>query len=183
MVHIPVSAEILTQARTIKLLALDVDGVLTDGRLHYQDDGRESKSFNILDGQGIRLLIQSGVSIAIITGRESSMVSRRAQELGIAHVHQKCKDKWTVLTTLADELGLELKQIAYCGDDLPDLYTICHVGLGLSVPNAPEYIRSRARYVTQQAGGQGAVREICELIIQAQGGWDAIMAHYQHEQH
>lgn len=176
----PFDAELLARAGAIRLLALDVDGVLTDGRLYYQDDGSEGKSFNILDGQGIRLLIESGVRVAIITGRESAVVTRRARELGIEHVQQRCKDKWAALTALAAELALTPEQVAYCGDDLPDLYTISRVGLGLSVPNAPAYVQSGAHYVTHQAGGDGAVREICELIIQAQGGWGAIMEHYRH---
>ncbi|GAB2796165.1 HAD family hydrolase [Halomonas shantousis] len=173
---------LLEKARQIRLLALDVDGVMTDGSLHFQADGQEIKSFNILDGQGIKLLLQSGMQVALITGRESPMVSRRADELGIEHVMQRHSDKLSALTELRHKLGLEMPQIAYCGDDLPDLAAICRVGLGISVPNAPHYIRQNAAWVTERHGGQGAVREICDLLLEAQGHWASVLDTYLHGQ-
>ncbi|MHB0774373.1 KdsC family phosphatase [Halomonas sp. WWR20] len=173
---------LLDKARQIRLLVLDVDGVMTDGTLYFQADGQELKAFNILDGQGLKLLRQSGMHVALITGRESSMVSRRADELGIEHVVQSRSDKLAALTELRHTLGLEMPQIAYCGDDLPDLAAICRVGLGISVPNAPQYVRQNAAWVTERHGGHGAVREICDLLLEAQGHWASVLDTYLHGQ-
>ncbi|MDV6318897.1 KdsC family phosphatase [Chromohalobacter sp. HP20-39] len=172
------SADWRAKARGIRLLALDVDGVLTDGTLHFQSDGQETKCFNILDGLGIKLLQQSGVVVALITGRESSMVSRRAEALDIAYVQQGREDKLVALQALCEQLALPMKSVAYCGDDLPDLTAIRAAGLGLSVSNAPDYVREHADWIPSRPGGQGAVREICDALLSCQGHWDASLAPY-----
>ncbi|WP_048308359.1 HAD family hydrolase [Halomonas sp. PR-M31] len=171
---------LIQRAHNIRLLALDVDGVMTDGRLHFQSDDQESKTFNTQDGLGIKLLRQTGIQVAIITGRESSMVTRRAEALGIEHVIQGRDDKFEALQSLLAQLNMELQQVAYCGDDLPDLSAIKHAGLGISVPNAPLYIREHADWVTERPGGHGAVRDICDSLLAWQGHWPAIFDTYLH---
>ncbi|WP_027349888.1 KdsC family phosphatase [Halotalea alkalilenta] len=166
------------RASRVRLLALDVDGVLTDGAVHYHSDGGETKVFDTQDGLGLRLALEHGIDVALITGRDSPMVARRAGELGIAHLLQGRNDKHRALTELASRLGIALDQCAYCGDDLPDLGAIQAAGLGLSVANAPEYVRVHADYVTERRGGQGAVRELCELLLEARGAWAGIVAGY-----
>jgi 3-deoxy-D-manno-octulosonate 8-phosphate phosphatase (KDO 8-P phosphatase) len=169
---------LLERAKPVKLAVFDVDGILTDGRLYFLEDGSEMKAFNTLDGQGFKMLIASGVVIAIITGRKSPMVERRAKALGVAHLVQGREDKRVVLEQLLAELGLSYEQVAYLGDDLPDLPAIRRVGLGMTVPNAAPFVRQHAHGVTQARGGEGAAREFCELILQAQGNLDAAYADY-----
>ncbi|GAA3897634.1 HAD family hydrolase [Halomonas cibimaris] len=168
-----------TLART-RLLALDVDGVLSDGRLYFQADGMETKAFHTQDGHGLKLLKRVGISVALITGRDSAMVTQRAKALGIAHLYQGCDNKLEALTALCAKLDIELEQVAYCGDDLPDLAAIEAAGVGISVPNAPAYMQQHADWVTPRAGGHGAVRDICDALLAAQGHWDSIMARYRH---
>jgi 3-deoxy-D-manno-octulosonate 8-phosphate phosphatase (KDO 8-P phosphatase) len=170
--------EAIQKARDIKLLVLDVDGVLTDGRLWYGNTGEELKAFHIQDGLGIKLLLRSGVDIAIITGRRSALVARRAKELGIRHVIQGREDKLAALETMRTELGIELEQIAYVGDDLPDLSAIRAAGLGIAVANAVAVVAEHAAHKTVRCGGDGAVREVCELILHAQGKLDGIVEQY-----
>ncbi len=170
--------EAIQKARDIKLLVLDVDGVLTDGRLWYGNTGEELKAFHIQDGLGIKLLLRSGVDIAIITGRRSALVARRAKELGIRHVIQGREDKLAALETMRTELGIELEQIAYVGDDLPDLSAIRAAGLGIAVANAVAVVAEHAAHKTVRCGGDGAVREVCELILHAQGTLDGIVEQY-----
>lgn len=170
--------DLVERARHIHLLVLDVDGVMTDGQLYFQADGQEIKAFATQDGQGIKLLYQAGLEVALITGRESPMVERRAAALGIAHVIQGRDDKLEVLETLLPKLALTFDQVAYCGDDLPDLAPIRYAGLGISVPNAPAYIRAHADWVTERPGGQGAVREICDGLLELQGHWPAVLDRY-----
>nr|WP_298410094.1 HAD-IIIA family hydrolase [uncultured Halomonas sp.] len=177
--HLDVSA-LIQRARHIRLLALDVDGVMTDGRLYFQTDDQEIKTFNTQDGLGIKLLRQTGIQIAIITGRESSMVTRRAEALGIEHVMQGRDDKLEALQSLLAQLNMELQQVAYCGDDLPDLSAIKHAGLGISVPNAPLYIQEHADWITERPGGHGAVRDICDNLLAWQGHWPAMFDTYLH---
>lgn len=171
------------RARAIRLLVLDVDGVMTDGQLYFQADGQESKAFATQDGQGLKLLRQAGVEVALITGRESPMVARRAAALGIEHIFQGRDDKLDVLQTLIQRLSMTLVEVAYCGDDLPDLAPIDRAGLGISVANAPSYIREHADWITERSGGHGAVREICDGLLDMQGHWDAILASYLHGKH
>lgn len=169
---------LLERGKPVKLAVFDVDGILTDGRLYFLEDGSEMKAFNTLDGQGFKMLINSGVTIAIITGRKSPMVERRAKALGVAHLVQGREDKRVVLEQLMAELGLSYEQVAYLGDDLPDLPAIRRVGLGMTVPNAAPFVRQHAHGITQARGGEGAAREFCELILQAQGNLEAAYAEY-----
>lgn len=166
------------KAQTIRLLALDVDGVMTDGRLYFAEDGQEFKTFDTQDGHGIKMLQQSGVTVAIITGRNTKLVERRARNLGIAHLLQGREDKLVALHELITNLGLALEQVAYAGDDWPDLPAIRAAGLGVAVANAHAAVREHADYVTTLPGGRGAVREVCDLIMQAQGCYDDALAPY-----
>ena len=152
-------------AKQLKLLALDVDGVLTDGRIYYDSAGGEFKAFNIKDGLGIKLLQRDGVEVAIITGRESPMVTRRATELGITAIIQGREDKLSALESLCADKNITLAKCAYMGDDLPDLAAIRAAGLGLTVSDAANPVREAADWVASLAGGTGAVREACEMIL------------------
>jgi 3-deoxy-D-manno-octulosonate 8-phosphate phosphatase (KDO 8-P phosphatase) len=170
---------VLRKARHIRLLALDCDGVLTDGRLWYGNNGEELKAFHILDGLGIKLLRASGVEVAIITGRRSELLRRRATELGVTDLLlQGREDKLVALNELLPRTGLALAQVAYCGDDLPDLAAILACGLGIAPANAHGAVADRADWVTRRNGGEGAVREICDLIMEAQGTLDAAIARH-----
>ncbi len=166
------------RAKAIKLAIFDVDGVLTDGRLYFLTDGSEFKTFNTLDGQGIKMLINSGVRTAIISGRSTPVVEKRANNLGIQHLYQGREDKLVVLDELLGELGLNYAQVAYLGDDLPDLPVIRRVGLGMAVANAASFVRQHADGVTEARGGEGAAREFCELIMRAQGSLEAALDAY-----
>ena len=172
------SNELLSRAKAVRLAVFDVDGVLTDGRLYFLPDGGEFKTFNTLDGQGIKMLMNAGVRTAIISGRKSAVVERRAQNLGIQHLFQGREDKLVVLDGLLAELGLSYEQVAYLGDDLPDLPVIRRVGLGMAVANAAGFVREHAHGVTTARGGEGAAREFCELILRAQGRLEAANAAY-----
>jgi 3-deoxy-D-manno-octulosonate 8-phosphate phosphatase (KDO 8-P phosphatase) len=166
------------RAKVLKLLVLDVDGVLTDGKLYLSDSGEEIKAFNTLDGHGLKMLKASGVDVAIITGRKSRLVEIRAKNLGIAHLYQGVEDKLSAFRELIGTLGLQPQQTAFMGDDLVDLPAMRRSGLALSVPAAPELVKQNAHYVCQRSGGDGAVREVCELIMQAQGTFNAQVAPY-----
>jgi 3-deoxy-D-manno-octulosonate 8-phosphate phosphatase (KDO 8-P phosphatase) len=170
--------ELMQRGKNIKLAVFDVDGVLTDGRLYFLEDGSEFKTFNTLDGQGIKMLINSGVVTAIISGRKTPVVERRAKNLGIAHLYQGREDKLVVLDGLLKQLHLSYEQVAYLGDDLPDLPVIRRVGLGMAVANAASFVRQHAHGTTQAKGGEGAAREFCELILSAQGNLEAAHAAY-----
>ncbi|WCD81618.1 MULTISPECIES: KdsC family phosphatase [Pseudomonas] len=172
------SDDLLQRAKAIRLAVFDVDGVLTDGKLYFLVDGSEFKTFNTLDGHGIKMLINSGVRTAIISGRSTPVVERRARNLGIQHLYQGREDKMVVLDELLAELGLEYAQVAYLGDDLPDLPVIRRVGLGMAVASADSFVRQHAHGTTQARGGEGAAREFCELIMRAQGSLDAAQAAY-----
>ncbi len=170
--------DLVQRARNVRLLVLDVDGVLTDGKLYFLADGSEAKAFSTLDGQGIKMLKNSGVNIAIITGRTSSIVERRAANLGIEHVVQGREDKRIALDELLARLKLSYAQVAYLGDDLPDLAPIRRVALGVAVANANSFVRQHAQAVTMLRGGEGAAREFCEFIMAAQGTLDAAQSAY-----
>ena len=157
------------RARPLRLLCLDVDGVLTDGRLYLGSGGEEYKVFHTQDGHGIKMLIASGVRVGLITGRTSAAVRRRAAELGITDIVEGCQDKWAAMERLLAAQGLQPAQAAFVGDDVIDLPVMTGVGLGVSVADAHPLVRSRAHWVTRNGGGQGAVREVCELIMYAQG--------------
>lgn len=166
------------RARAVRLLVLDVDGVLTDGTLYFAAGGEELKAFNIQDGLGIKLLQANGVEVAIVTGRSSPALALRARELGIARMFQGAPDKLDVFGTLLQAAALQPAQVACVGDDLPDLPLLARCGLAVAVPEAPEAVRSRVHYVTRRPGGRGAVREVCELLMQAQGTLTRAMESY-----
>ncbi len=153
--------------RRVELLILDVDGVLTDGRLYYGGDGEALKVFHAQDGHAIKSLIRFGVPVAIISGRSSPAVSSRAAELGIRHVYQGCEDKTLALETLERATGIPAEAMAHMGDDLPDLALFDEVGLAAAPANAHPAVRARAHWVSRLAGGDGAVREFCEALMDA----------------
>lgn len=171
--------EIVTRARGIRLLSLDVDGVMSDGKLFFSENGEEIKAFNVLDGLGVKLLQAHGVTVAVITGRKSQLLQRRCDAIGIRHVYQGKEIKLPVLQELAADLGIAMENIAHMGDDLPDLPIMRRVGLGLSVPNGHVFVREHAHWISEKSGGCGAVREACEMILSAQGqlqaAWDAYL--------
>ena len=154
----------------IRLVAFDVDGVFTDGRFYLSDDGVETKAFNTQDGFGVRTLIDAGVDVAVISGRQSGAVERRMAELGVKNVMQGCKDKITALEQLADSLGISAAQCAYVGDDVPDLPLLRKVGFSVAVANAVAEVREQCDHTTVASGGFGAVREVCDLILAAASG-------------
>ena len=166
------------RAKNIKLIVFDVDGVMTDGSLYLCDDGQEFKAFHSHDGLGMKMLKASGVEMAIITGRSSNVVIKRAENTGVAHFYQGVEDKLEALEHLAQKLGLELSQCAFMGDDVVDLPPMRRSGLAISVPAAPPLVKQHSHYVTTLEGGHGAVREVVELIMQAQGTYDAQMARF-----
>lgn len=170
--------DVMQKASRIRLLALDVDGVLTDGRLYFSEDGNELKTFDTQDGHGIKMLQQAGITCAIITGRNTQLVERRARNLGIAHLLQGREDKLVALSELTAQLNIPLQAVAYVGDDWPDLPAILAAGLGVAVANAHEELRQRADYTTRLAGGRGAVREVCDLLLHAQDRYAAALAPY-----
>ena len=169
---------LLSRSKLIRLVAFDVDGVMTDGGLYFSDSGEEFKRFNSLDGQGLKMLRASGVEVAIITGRTSRCVEVRAQNLGITHVFQGVENKLEAMLELLNKLKLSRDAAAYMGDDVVDLMVMRHVGLAISVPQSPLLVRKHSHYVTEREGGHGAVREACELIMSAQDTLDAQLAHY-----
>ncbi len=166
------------RAKQIRLVAFDVDGVLTDGSLFLGDDGQEYKAFHSQDGHGLKMLRATGVELAIITGRSSQVVSLRARNLGINHLYQGVEDKLHAFHNMLAALNLEPAAAAFMGDDVVDLPVMRRCGLAISVPAAPALVKQHAHYVTKLEGGRGAVREICELFMQAQGTFESQMAHY-----
>lgn len=168
--------EALERARAVRLAIFDVDGVLTDGTLYIGAQGEAFKAFNILDGHGVKMLQAAGIATAIISGRSSEAVSRRAAELGIAHVVQGSSDKVAALDELVAALGLEASACAFVGDDLPDLGAMRRCGFAVAVANATDGVKAAAHYVTRASGGRGAVREFCELVLRAQGQLDRVSA-------
>ncbi len=161
--------ELLDRARDIRLLICDVDGVLSDGKVILGSEGEEFKTFNIKDGLGIKALLQNGIQVAIITGRDSPIVDNRARELGITHVFQGQQDKVSALRKLQELLTLEARNIAHIGDDLPDLTLFPLVGLTATVADGHWLLRERAHWTSRNKGGDGAVRELAELLLESQG--------------
>jgi len=162
----------------IKLLLLDVDGVLTDGRITYDNHGNEFKSFDVKDGHGLKLLQRAGIVVGIITGRQSDLVSRRAAELGIEIVYQGALRKLDPYLEILDSLGLTDTQVAYIGDDLIDLPVLRRVGFSATVGDAHPDVLPLVDYVTQRSGGRGAVREICDLLLKSGGHWAQVTDRY-----
>lgn len=166
------------RAARIRLVIFDVDGVLTDGSLFYGDDGQEYKAFNSRDGHGMVMLQRSGVQIGIITGRSSEVVRLRMAGLGIELVYQGQRDKLPAYEELKGRLGLADAEVAYVGDDVVDLPVMTRVGLAIGVADAHELVKARAHWCTNRPGGRGAAREVCELLMQAQGTLDEQLAPY-----
>jgi 3-deoxy-D-manno-octulosonate 8-phosphate phosphatase (KDO 8-P phosphatase) len=169
---------LIARAHRIRLAIFDVDGVLTDGTVYVTERGEEMKAFHILDGLGLKMLSESGVVTALLSGRKSKMVALRAREIGIAHVLQGISDKLEAYHRLLRKLDLAEEETSFMGDDLPDLPVLRRCGLAFSVPNAPEVVRSHVHYVTKAPGGQGAAREACEFLMRAKGTLDARMRTY-----
>ena len=161
--------EVLARAARVRLAVFDVDGVLTDGRLYFDEDGREFKAFHARDGLGLKLLVRAGVRLAIISGRRSRAVTTRMAELRAAHVLQGIHDKGAALEAMMAGDRLPPQALAYVGDDLIDLPAMARVGLAVAVADADPYVAAQAHWVTQRAGGSGAAREVVELILAAQG--------------
>jgi 3-deoxy-D-manno-octulosonate 8-phosphate phosphatase (KDO 8-P phosphatase) len=170
--------QIIEKARKIRLLVLDVDGVLTDGRLYFNETGGEIKAFNSLDGHGIKMLQSSGIETAIITGRNTQLVAKRARDLGITHLYQGREDKLTALRELWEATEFSPQETAYVGDDWPDLPAIRASGLGITVANGNIHVIEHAHWCTTSRGGEGAVREVCEFIMSAQGSLESALAPY-----
>lgn len=164
--------------RAIKLLLLDVDGVLTDGRITYDNQGNELKSFDVKDGHGLKLLQRAGITIGIITGRQSELVARRVAELGIEILYQGAMRKLDPYLEIVEKLGLDDKQVAYVGDDLIDLPVLRRVGFSATVKDAHPEVLPLVDYVAHLRGGRGAVREICDLLLKGGGHWEQVTARY-----
>lgn len=169
----------IEKAKKIKVLILDVDGVLTDGKLFFDEQGREYKSFNVKDGLGIKLLQKTGVQIAVISGRGSKSVALRMKMLGIELVYLEQSDKGLAFKEIITKVGCTPEQAAHVGDDLIDLPVLIQVGLAIAVQDASESILPYVDWQTRQAGGQGAVREVCDFIIQAQGNLDGLIESFK----
>jgi 3-deoxy-D-manno-octulosonate 8-phosphate phosphatase (KDO 8-P phosphatase) len=162
----------------IRLLLLDVDGVMTDGRIIFDDRGGEIKAFDVKDGHGIKLLQRAGIRVGIITGRQSPVVERRAAELGIDLVYQGAKDKLVPFKDILQRTGLDVEAVAYVGDDIVDLPVLRRVGFAATVADGHEDVKPQVHYVTRHGGGRGAVREICDLLLKGSGRWENVTARY-----
>ncbi|MDI6748856.1 MAG: HAD hydrolase family protein [Rhodocyclaceae bacterium] len=169
---------VFEQAAKVRLMGFDIDGVMTDGRLYFSTEGDFCKAFFSRDGLGLKLLAKSGVKLAIITGRDSPIVTRRAANLGIGLVLQGIEDKREAMASLLEREHLTMAQCGYMGDDLIDLPLLKVCGFSATVPDGHPLVREHVAYVTQAPAGRGAVREVCELILRAQGNWDRVVAHY-----
>ena len=173
-----INADVWGRVERVKFLILDVDGVMTDGRLFYHDDGTESKAFDVRDGHGIKMLRQAGIETAIISGRNTPSVEKRAADLGITEVTQGVRDKVPILEKHLGEKGLKPEQVAFVGDDVVDLSIMNRVGFAVAVADASEFLFDTAHYVTLAPGGRGAVREVAELILGVQGLWNKVAQIY-----
>ncbi len=162
----------------IKLLLLDVDGVLTDGRITYTDSGEQIKQFNVKDGLGMRLLMDAGVDVGIITARKSKALAHRCHDLGIRLLYDGIKDKCAALKAISQKTGVDISHIAFAGDDLIDIPVLTRVGVSFCVADASEEVKTQSDVVTTRNGGFGAVREICEQILKAKNLWDGIVEKY-----
>jgi 3-deoxy-D-manno-octulosonate 8-phosphate phosphatase (KDO 8-P phosphatase) len=176
LVEIDIAIE--EKVKRVKLLILDVDGVLTDGSINYIDDGREFKSFNVKDGHGIKLLMRSGVRVAMVTARESEAVAMRAKDLGIDDLYQGQKEKVTAFEAILEKSGVSAEETAYVGDDLIDQPVLRRAGFSVAVSDAVGEVLESVDYVTRLAGGRGAVREIADLILRVQGTWSEVTERY-----
>ncbi|MCK5889839.1 MAG: 3-deoxy-manno-octulosonate-8-phosphatase KdsC [Methylococcales bacterium] len=169
---------ITEKAKELKLLILDVDGVLTDGRLFFDDMGKEYKCFHARDGHGIKLLRETGVEIAVISGRKSNSVSLRMKALGVDYVYQGHENKIAAFNEIIQQMNIDPQQAAHMGDDLLDLPIMTRVGLSIAVKDANFAVKEYADWCTETKGGQGAVREVCDFIMKAQGHFDKVLDRY-----
>jgi len=165
-------------AKDVKLLILDVDGVLTDGSIILDNEGNEFKIFNVRDGHGIKMLAKAGIRVALITGRHSKVVERRARELGITEVYQRCHIKTVAFDHIIGKYGLTEKEVAYMGDDIVDIPIFKRVGIPIAVNDAADEARDHAAMVTRHCGGRGAVREVCDFLLKAKGLWESMTREY-----
>lgn len=172
------SQALIEKVKNLKLLILDVDGVLTDGKLYFDNQGNEYKSFHARDGHGIKLLRQTGVEVAVISGRKSASVALRMKSLGIEYVYQGHENKIAAFNDLIEKIAIVPEQAAHVGDDVLDLPVMTRVGLAIAVNDANPAVIERADWVTTLPGGQGAVREVCDLIMQLQGNYEAVLGTY-----
>ena len=168
--------EVIARARRIRLACFDVDGTLTDGRLHFDDEGREHKAFHAQDGLGLAMLHRNGIEVALITARKSRVTEIRGAELGLTEVHTAAHDKLATVRVIADKMGLALDEVAFMGDDLVDLKVFPHIGLAVAPANVHPWTAPHAHWVTPHEGGHGAARDLCDLLLDAQGRRSAIMA-------
>lgn len=170
---------LLGKIRDVRLLMLDVDGVLTDGRIIMNDQGFESKHFDVRDGHGLKVLMRYGIGVALVTGRRSSVVEHRAKDLGIQEVYQGIWNKVEILEEILRKMNLHPEQAAYVGDDIVDIPVMQRVGFAVAVRDAAADTKKIAHYVTKKKGGRGAVREVCEIILKAQDHWQDVARKYQ----
>jgi 3-deoxy-D-manno-octulosonate 8-phosphate phosphatase (KDO 8-P phosphatase) len=170
--------KLMAKAAKIRLLVTDVDGVLTNGHLYLGNNQEHYKGFSTLDGVGIKLLLKVGLKVAVLTGCKSKLVQNRMESLGVEYVYQGLENKVPAFNELLQQLNLEPEQVAYIGDDLPDLPLIVRAGLGIIVSNASKSIKPYADWQTQAAGGEGAVREVCDLLLKAQNHLPTIIEEY-----
>ena len=173
-------ADVLERATKIKLIGFDVDGTLTDGRLLYGTDGHEAKCFHVLDGLGFTLLRHAGIQLALVTARISEVVERRGRELQVPHIHTHERSKLACMQRIAAGMGIGMDQVAFVGDDLPDLATMRSVGLAIAPANAHHWVSAVAHWITPHRGGEGAGRDACDLLLHAQGHVEGILAHGEH---
>jgi 3-deoxy-D-manno-octulosonate 8-phosphate phosphatase (KDO 8-P phosphatase) len=164
--------------KAIRLLILDVDGVMTDGRIIMDDTGREIKNFNVKDGHGIKMLMRYGIDVVLLTGRRSHVVEYRARDLDIAEVHQGIHDKLVIFNEILQKRALNREDVAYIGDDLVDIPLLKRAGFSATVADASEEVKGFVDYITSKAGGKGAVREICDMILRCQGKWTDVTQRY-----
>ncbi len=170
--------ELNHKASQVSLLIVDIDGVMTDGRLYFDNRGEEYKAFNSLDGHGLRMIQDNGIEVAVITGRQSEIVKHRMADLGVTRIYQGYRQKLPAFEQLLADSGLQPSEVAYMGDDLMDLPVMKRVGLAVSVPNGHHFVREHCDLVTQAMGGRGAVRELCDFLLQSRGLLDDIQAAY-----
>lgn len=173
---------LVAQIGAVRLLILDVDGVLTDGKIIIDDQGYESKHFDVRDGHGLKVLMRYGINVALVTGRRSAVVEHRAKDLGIQEVYQGIWNKAEILDQILHKMNLHPHQVAYMGDDIVDIPIMRRVGLAVAVRDAAEDTKKVARYVTKKRGGRGAVREVCEIILKAQDHWQDVVGKYELDQ-
>jgi 3-deoxy-D-manno-octulosonate 8-phosphate phosphatase (KDO 8-P phosphatase) len=171
--------KLIAKIRSIRLLILDVDGVMTDGRIIMDHAGREIKNFDVKDGHGIKVLMRYGIDVILVTGRRSTVVEHRARDLGIGEVHQGVTNKLEIGDTILRNRSMNYEQIAFVGDDIVDIPLLRRVGFSAAVADAAEDVRKCADYVTIRKGGRGAVREVCEIILKAKGEWADVAKRYE----